>query len=153
MTMFAVYCPPGATPEEAPEALRFVAERPSLWAFLAPPLWLLARRLWLGLAFWLVGAAAVWALTRGLAPEPRGVIRALAWLWFAFAARDIEQSSLARAGWALAALVDAPSRAAAEIRFFDRAVAAPAASAERRAATGGGRGGVIGFEAFGDTRR
>ena len=34
MAMFAVYCPPDVAPTEAPEALRFVPERPSLWAFL-----------------------------------------------------------------------------------------------------------------------
>lgn len=155
MAMFAVYCPPDVAPADAPEALRFVAERPSLWAFLVPPLWLAARRLWVGLIIWFAAAAALWAVTRGLDPAPAGIVRALGWLWFAAAARDIEQAALDRAGWTLIAVVNAPSRAAAEIRYFTTALAAAAPAAA--APTGGRRpvagAGVVGFEGFGGASR
>lgn len=155
MAMFAVYCPPDVAPTEAPEALRFVPERPSLWAFLVPPLWLAMRRLWVGLIVWLAAAVALWAVTRGLDPAPAGIVCALAWLWFAAAARDIEQAALDRAGWTLVAVVNAPSRAVAEIRYFTAAVvdAAPAATTPhpgRRPVLGAG---VVGFEAFGGAQR
>lgn len=155
MAMYAVYCPPDVAPTEAPEALRFVPERPSLWALLVPPLWLVAHRLWVGLAVWLATVVALWAVTRGLDPTPAFLVRALAWLWFAVAARDIEQAALDRAGWTLVAVIHAPSRAAAEMRYFATALidAAPAAATPhpgRRPVAGAG---VVGFEAFGGARR
>lgn len=155
MAMYAVYCPPDVAPTDAPDALRFVAERPSLWALLVPPLWLMAHRLWAGLIVWLAAAAALWAVTRGLDPAPAGIIRALGWLWFAAAARDIEQATLDRAGWTLVAIVSARSRAAAEIRYFttaavDMAPVTPGPSSGRRPVAGAG---VVGFEAFGGARR
>jgi hypothetical protein len=155
MAIYAVYSPKGVTPVDAPEKLRFVPERPSLWAFVVPPVWLLARRLWLGFALWLVAVVALSLATRGMVDDPAGLIWLAFWLWFAFAARDIEQASLTRAGWRLIDLVEAPTVSAAERRHFDRAYAdrigaeAPVGPAPvRRPAAG-----VIGFEAFGGAPR
>ena len=150
MAIYAVYCPPGTTPTETPEALRFVPERPSFWAFVLPPIWLLAHRLWFGLLFWLVAVAAL-AWLYGLMPAaPATFVMLLFWLWFAFAARDIEQATLARAGWTLAGLVEAPNRDAAERRFFEAAADVPPphgpVGLARPAAP------IVGFEGFGGRR-
>lgn len=153
MATYAVYCPKGIDPAEAPEKLRFVPERPSLWALLVPPLWLICRRLWLGLAFWLIAVVALAVVTRGMADDPAGLIWLVFWLWFAFAARDIEQGSLTRTGWRLIDLVEAPTLAAAEHRHFDRAYAAPRAAATVPAPARHAPTGVIGFEAFGGAQR
>lgn len=154
MTVFAVYCPKKRDPLDAPEALRFVPERPSFWALIVPPVWLVLRGVWLGLLFWLAASAALFALTRGLPPGLTSMLQVLFAVWFAFSARDIEQVSLSLLGWRCLGVVEAPNRAAAERRWFEAAVAP--VPVEVNEPFGGDRripAGVIGFEGFGEGRR
>lgn len=154
MTIYAVYCPKKRAPVDVPERLRFIPERPSFWAFVVPPLWLLLRRAWLGLVLWLLAVIALAVVTQGMADDVAGPIWLAFWVWFAVSARDLQQAELTGTGWALVDVVEAPTRAAAERRYFDRAFAAIPVPAEvgpapvRRPAAG-----VIGFEGFEETVR
>ena len=162
MVLYAVYSPKGLEPDDAPEALRFVPERASLWALLVPPLLLVLRRMWLALVFWLAAFLAVTAVAMLLAPEVAGLCYLLFWIWFALSARDLEQASLTRAGWRLEAVVEGHNVGSAERRFFERLAApppgpfpAPPRGREPFGRPGGGPGpgSIVGFEAFGGAAR
>lgn len=119
MAIFTVHAPPGIDdPVRLAERLLFIRDGFSFWAFLAPPLWLIARRLWLELAGWTVLAAAVGAAGRLAGPGAGFWLELIFALWFALQARELRRWALERRRWRLVAVVEAGDAEAAERRFF-----------------------------------
>jgi hypothetical protein len=159
MTTYAVYCPKDAAPEETPERLAFIRQRMSFWALVLPPVWIVARGLWLTLIFWLAAASAIIALMAKLNPGLAPPAFILFALWFALSARDFEEATFIRRGWRLVGLVEARGLREAEARFFADLVedappaAPPAGGTSDRAglctAPRVAAGTIVGFEGFG----
>jgi hypothetical protein len=101
------------------------------WGFVFGPIWLLAKRLWLALGAWILGAAVVgfavsWGLLR---PDTAVILYWLAALFIGIDGRTLQGWALARRGSPLADIVAAGSSESAEREFFARALAAPARGA------------------------
>lgn len=101
-------------------ALQFVREGFSLLAFLAPALWLLWHRLWLGLAIYILvsvsGLGLLYLLGLG---EPVSTIASLALsLVIGLSAGDIRRWELERRGWREIGAVSGESAEDGELRFF-----------------------------------
>jgi hypothetical protein len=89
-------------------------------AFLVPPLWLLARRLWLGLLIYALGAAAVAgaAEVAGLSEVAAGAASVAFGLWIAWTANDWRREKLDRLGYRELGVIVAESLDEAEERLF-----------------------------------
>jgi len=89
-------------------------------AFLVPPLWLLARRLWLGLLIYALGAAAVAAAAAvaGLSEVAAGAASVAFGLWIAWTANDWRREKLDRLGYRELGVIVAESLDEAEERLF-----------------------------------
>jgi hypothetical protein len=98
------------------------------WGFVFGPLWLLAKRLWLALGAWILGAVVVGlAVVSGfLRPETAVVLYWLAALFIGIEGRALQGWALVRRGSPLADIVAAVSSESAERECFARALAAPA---------------------------
>lgn len=114
---------PSVGPEDIEERagkLVFVKEGLSLWALIAPALWLLFNRVWWGLlAYVVLTGSLVAALTSIGAGE-----QIIAWgglalnLIFAFEARDLYRGALERRGYALIGVVSGRNLEECERRFL-----------------------------------
>lgn len=89
-------------------------------AFLVPPLWLLARRLWLGLIVYLLGASAAAALAElaGLGPVSAGAASFAFGLWVGLVANDWRRAKLDRLGYRELGVVAGDDLDEAEERLF-----------------------------------
>lgn len=123
MMACSVHEPPDAAADriDRAENLEFVRDGFSFFAFLAPPVWMLANRMWLVLA--LYGAAIV-LLCLGLialtVPDPLVLFAALALnLWVGFEADALVRWSLERAGWTDLGTVTGRNQTECERAFFD----------------------------------
>ena len=148
MALYAVHSASGA-----PADLRgsvFVKQGFRFWAFAFAPLWLLAQRLWLAFAGWLVAAMAIGALVNAhaLAPGAGGALNLLLSAFIGFEGAGMVGARLARAGKPEIALSGGRRLEDAERAFFSRAPEAPPAAAPPPAAYPPSRpsaGGVIGM--------
>lgn len=114
MAIYTVHIPPDAGDADR---IEFIRDGFSLPAMLFGPFWLVARRLWLGLAGWLVVAGVIAAL--GLATgKDTAALEILFALWFGLEAIGIRRFTLERRGYTLAGVVEGVDRDAAERRFF-----------------------------------
>jgi hypothetical protein len=122
MTTFTVHEPRPRRNEETapPDRFAFVRDGFYFWAFLLGPLWMFWHRMWLVLVMFLAATAAVqaglWALgVSGLVKFTVGLLIALL---VGFEAGSLRRFALRR--WTECGIVVAPTREAAERRFFDR---------------------------------
>jgi hypothetical protein len=122
MPIYTVHAPPakpGFTPD--PERLVFVRDGFYFWAFLAAPLWMLWRRLWLVLMIYMAVLAVVQIVLHLLAASPfvsAATGLALS-LLIGFEASTLRRWTLSRRRWIELGIVSAPNREAAERRFFE----------------------------------
>jgi hypothetical protein len=122
MASWSVYEPRETEPQtfEAADRSAFVKDGWCWPALLIPPIWLVYRRMWLGLLGWLGVVAALSVAERMLAP-PAGLVPALEVmfaLWFALEANALRRWTLARQGWRFAGIAAGADRVDAEQRFF-----------------------------------
>jgi hypothetical protein len=106
--------------EERAAELVFIKEGFAFWAFIAPPLWFLANRLWRGLGLYVVaGIALSTALTLlGAKDDVIGWAFFFLNLVFAYEARDIYRSSLERRDYVLKGVVSGRNQEECERRFL-----------------------------------
>jgi len=123
MTIYTVHEPPPRADEPSPNPERFVFVRDGFyfWAFVFGPLWLLARRLWLALVFYVAAVVvlqfALWWL-RSPALAYIGVFF-LFHLLVGLEAGTIRRWTLNRNGWDQLSVVAGNNYEIAERRFFD----------------------------------
>lgn len=103
----------------APNDAVFVSQSFTWKAFFLGPLWLAAKRLWLGLVLWagayfLLIAAAAGAISIGSIV----LIAVAVQILFGLEANRLLEAKLARRGFRLAEVISAPSRDAAESAFY-----------------------------------
>ena len=139
---------------ERAEALRFIKDGFTVPAFIAAPIWLAIRQLWLGLIGYLLVAAVIIGLG-WLTGAPFFAV-AIAFLglhlFFGFEADDIERGDLEQRGFTTLGSVTGKGSLDSERRFFDiwmpgQPMPPPTAPAARPMASGpprSGRGAVIG---------
>jgi hypothetical protein len=122
MSIYTVHAPPQAD-ETAPAAERFVFVRDGFhfWAFLIAPLWMLWRRQWLVLLFYILGISVLevglW-LTRAPALIHMVVGVPIA-LLIGLEAATLRRWTLRRNRWTELGIVAGANFEAAERRFFD----------------------------------
>jgi len=116
----------------------FVRESFSMWAFLFAPLWMIWRRLWLVLLFYVVvmGAlqAGLWAL--GAPGTIKFAVGTLVALLIGFEASSLRRWTFARRGWINHGVVVADNEESAERRFFDTWIAREVGAASPASAPG-----------------
>ena len=106
--------------EERAGKLVFVKEGLSLWALIAPAIWLLVNRVWRGFLAYVVLSGSLMA---GLMAIGAGE-QAIAWgglvlnLIFAYEARDLYRGSLERRGYGLIGVVSGRNLEECERRFL-----------------------------------
>ncbi len=117
---------PPADREERAERLKFVREGFSLFAFVFPPLWMLANRLWLVLiGYLLVLGAMHGAITLFEIPDHwRYYVTMAMSLLIGFEADVLQRWSLDRRSWRMVATVSGSNYDECERRFFEHWVPA-----------------------------
>jgi uncharacterized protein DUF2628 len=161
MSIYTVHQPPLDSGAAAAEPHRFVFVRDgfSWWAFLLTPLWMLRHRLWLALAIYLLGSAALDAGLHALGASVFMLVLAglLISLLAGLEAGTLRRFKLARRHWRNIGVVTGDDLEDAERRFFDawirqapaRRSASPATPPGSSSAVAGGPGpassGVIGL--------
>jgi hypothetical protein len=140
MATFTVHIPQKAAgPLQSADKARFVPDRFSWGAFLLTPFWLLMHRLWLAFAVWLVLALAanLGLPFFGFSSAVAAAMTFLLSVWLGLEGQELCRMKLQRRRWASAGLVSAPSREAAEVRFFQRRSVPLETPAPARAIDGG----------------
>jgi hypothetical protein len=122
MAIYTVHEPPRAR-EAAPDAERFVFVRDGFyfWAFVFAPLWMLWRRLWLVLLFYVVGVSVlqVGLWLTGASALVQSAAGLLISVLVGFEAASLRRWTLNRRSWENLGVVSGDNREAAERRFFD----------------------------------
>jgi len=124
MPTFTVHAPPrreGEAPA-SPERFAFVRDGFHGWAFLLAPIWLIAYRLWLALAVYVLVTVAVAAGLAfiGASYSAQGVAAFVIALLVGFEASSLRRWTLTRRGWATLGFVVGEDQDLAEHRFFSR---------------------------------
>jgi hypothetical protein len=128
MAIYAVHSPAlDGDPASAFERAKVLRLGFAPWGFVFGPFWLLAKRLWLALGAWIIGAAIVgFAIASGVSrPETGFFLYGLAALLIGIEGRALQGRGLARRGLPLADIVAAADSETAEREFFARALARP----------------------------
>lgn len=148
MPTYTVHEPPLRNNESAPDPVRFLFVRDGFyfWAFLLPPIWMLARRLWLVLVLYLIVDALIGAglYFIGASTAVKVAVGFLICLLVGFEAGTLWRWTLARRKWKTLGTVIGEDRELAERRFFaawqtrgsgDAATPNPPPSVQHRNAT------------------
>lgn len=148
MSVYTVHEPPNPALDriDRAEAMVFLKDAFNWSAFVFAPLWLLANRLWLGLAGYVAVSAAVLTGAAALELEPGWVSLALVALHavVAYEAHALQVAALEQRGWNMIGSVMGASEAECERRFFEgwlptqqlvRPVSAPVAEPVHAAST------------------
>ncbi|MFN3658504.1 MAG: DUF2628 domain-containing protein [Pseudolabrys sp.] len=122
MPTYTVHAPPPTEGEaaSAPERFRFVRDGFHFWAFLLPPVWLIARRQWLALVLFLIGYTAIEAglVFAGATSGMQWAAGLLIGVLMGMEAPSIRRWTLARRGWRTVGLVVGDDEEAAERNFY-----------------------------------
>ena len=127
MTIYTVHAPPLRANETAPnpERFKFVRDGFYFWAFVFGPLWLLFRRLWVVLVFYIVTVvvlhAVLWVI--GVPRATHGVVTLLMHLLVGLEAATLQRWTLSQNNWSQLGVVSGSNYEAVERRFFDAWVA------------------------------
>jgi hypothetical protein len=142
MPTYTVHAPPPPDGDTATDRFLFVRDGFHFWAFAAPAVWLLACRLWLALALYLVITLALVGGLVWLGVGSAAVVAAAVCvsLLMGLEAATVRRWTLARRGWRMLGFVVGEDDNEAERRFFVRwaeptsAEPAPPPAPARRAA-------------------
>jgi hypothetical protein len=131
MPTYTVHAPPPGKGENEPKRFVFLRDGFHGWAFIAPALWLLVYRLWLGFIGYAVVVAVVIGGLLWLGASEGAVIAAALCisLLFGFEAASIRRWTLARRGWRMLGFVVGEDKEIAEQRFFSQWAARTAETA------------------------
>jgi len=123
MSVYTVHQPPlrGAERAPDPERFAFVRDGFSVWAFLFAPLWMLCHRLWLVLALYLVGLAALETGLVALGAPRTGIalVGVVISLLIGLEASTLRRFTLRERGWKQIGIVSGDDLEDAERRFFE----------------------------------
>jgi len=125
MNTYVVMAPPefddvAGDPNQT-DRLEFVPDRFSVLAFLFSLIWLLAHRMWVVLLGYLAVTLVLELLALAVSEEAMAVVALVIAILFAFEAQALRRWSLERKGWRVVGIVDADSKASAELRFLHKA--------------------------------
>jgi len=122
MPTYTVHEPPLRKNESVsnPERFAFVRDGFHFWAFLLPPLWFIAKRLWLALILYIATLVALeFAMTWTNVPSTaRFIVELTMAIVIGFEAASIRRWTLQRRRWKTLGFVVAEDEELAERRFF-----------------------------------
>ena len=117
MTIYSVYVIE-APDKDTGHDYRFVPDTKSIWALIAPPVWLIWHRLWLALLVYFCVATGIGMLA-GLEPGPAAAyLSILPGLFLLLDGNQLIVNKLERDGWVYQGVVEANSKEDAETKFF-----------------------------------
>ncbi len=119
---YTVYEPPHASANrlESAEQLVFVKDSYTIIAALLPPIWLLAKRMWLEFVVYIGGSGLlVWALTSVGATDLSNALLLIIQIVFGFEAGALYGAALERRGWRLVGTVTGRGQEDSERRFLE----------------------------------
>ena len=128
MAIFAAHCAPEFPRSNASLERAHVYRLGFVWpALLFGPLWLLAKRLWMTLALWILAAVLAGVATAHglLAPDALFWLYVLSALYLGVEGRAFEAAAQTRRGRPLADILCAADRLTAERAFFARVAPEP----------------------------
>src|SRR5215203_4432553 len=99
MAIYTVHAPPDTHSLEAAERMAFVKDGFAWPALFIPIIWLLWRRLWLGLLVYVLLILAVMVLAEYVGEPVTTIVAILGSILFAWEANDFRRAKLARRGW------------------------------------------------------
>lgn len=105
-------------PAVRPVQARFVKDSFSWLAFLFPPLWLIANRMWVVLLLTALVVGGIVTAVAAIDPRAAAAVAVALMLWFGFEARALKRWALARRGWTLTGVVEGTRFRNAERRYF-----------------------------------
>jgi len=124
MPTFTVHAPPrrGGEAPATPDRFVFVRDGFHGWAFLLAPFWLIAHRLWLAFALYVVAtvAVAVGLAVLGASAEAQALAAFVIALLVGFEAASLRRWTLTRRRWATLGFVVGEDRDSAEHRFYSQ---------------------------------
>lgn len=123
MSAFTIHEPPNPAIDriDRAEAMLFLKDGFNWGAFALGPIWLLANRLWLGLAGYVAVMAALVATFTALSLDPGWISLAIVGLHavLGFEAHSLHVASLEQRGWNMIGSVVGAGEADCERRFFE----------------------------------
>ena len=123
MVTYTVHEPPNPPADrlDRAQAVVFLKDGFNLGAALLGPVWLLARRLWIGLALYAVGLGVMLGFLKamGAAPIWFSLVIAAVHVLIGFEGSELERSQKESDGWALLGSVEGRNEIECERRFFD----------------------------------
>lgn len=123
MITYTVYEAPDAPADrlDRAESLEFVKEGFNWFASALPPIWLIAKRLWLGLALYVAAIGLIVAFVWAFGLDQRVLSPAVSALHLiiGFEADTLQRWTLERRGWAMLGSVNGRKAEDCERRFFD----------------------------------
>jgi len=123
MTIYTVHAPPTKGEDTSPEPDRFVFVRDGFyfWAFVFGPVWLLAKRQWFALLFYVLVVAALqvglWLMK--VPPVTHTLVSLFMHFLVGLEAATVQRWTLNRRRWTQSGIVSGANEEAAERRFFD----------------------------------
>ncbi|MEZ5841679.1 MAG: DUF2628 domain-containing protein [Hyphomicrobiales bacterium] len=120
MTIYLAYSPSVASGDEADLAdeVVFIKDAFSWGALIFGPIWLIANRMWLVLAGWLVVVAALSALDYWLGGPGPAVVNTLFNLLFALEANNLKGWTLEKKGWQFLGVAAGHDQDESERKYF-----------------------------------
>jgi hypothetical protein len=121
MPLYTVLAPPPSPEAAAPDPVNYLFVKDGFcWPFLlVSVIWMLYRRLWLGLIFYVLVMVAAALAAQSLGGGPiGGVMFAFVHVFFALQGNAIRRWTLERHGYALVGVAEGRRVADAEVRFF-----------------------------------
>src|SRR5688500_13710887 len=116
MRAYTIHAPPGDA--SSPERFAFVKDGFCWPALFVPILWILWRRLWLTLVWYIAWLLALAWVDRLAGEGAATVLALIGAVFFAFEANDIRRRSLRHRGWRDIGASSGANLDEAEIRFF-----------------------------------
>ncbi|WP_168197710.1 DUF2628 domain-containing protein [Pseudolabrys sp. FHR47] len=122
MPTYTVHEPPRRKNESVTQPERFVFVRDGFhfWAFLLPPLWFIAKRLWVALILYVIATVALeFGMAWAKVPSTgRVIVEVMLAIVIGFEAATIQRWTLQRRKWKTLGFVVAEDEELAERRFF-----------------------------------
>ena len=128
MRFYTVQAPPEAAPFAAdPSRIVFVKEGFCWPALFIAPLWLIYRRMWLVLLFYVLALVGLGFASERADGPLLSAIGVLSAFWFALEANELRRWTLSRRGWRLLGIAGGRRLVDAELGWFARMAQAPSA--------------------------
>ena len=119
MNTYCIYLPPNGTRDTDKTNAKFLVDGKSLFAVLAPPLWLIWYRMWWGLVIYLALLAILALLFFTPLREAVLYLSAIPGIYLMLEGNELLRQKHERQGWRFVGVVQGHDIGEAELRYFE----------------------------------